>query len=298
MGADTVAGVPSHLHEMLVELFTHRPVLAVELLADAHGVRLPEFVSARTEPGELTDTAPTEYRADRVIVLSGTAAPVGAIVLEVQLARDDDKRWSWPVYVATLRARLRCPVTLLVICPDPRVAEWCAAAIDLGDGNRLAPRVLGPDRIPTVTDPVQAVAIPELAVLSAIAHGADPDPVDVLVALQAGLVAMDDVALALRYHDVVLAALPEAARHTLEELMTTGTDYEWQSEFYRKRATLGRAEGRAEGEANAVLAVLDARGIEISEPVRARVTGCTDLDQLDTWIRRAATATTVDDLFD
>lgn len=56
-------------------------------------------------------------------------------------------------------------------------------------------------------------------------------------------------------------------------------------------------QGRAEGEASAVLAVLDARGIEISDAVRARVTACTDIDQLDGWVRRAATATSVDDLF-
>jgi hypothetical protein len=29
-----------------------------------------------------------------------------------------------------------------------------------------------------------------------------------------------------------------------------------------------------------------------------RITGCTDLDQLAAWVRRAATASSVDDLFD
>jgi hypothetical protein len=46
-----------------------------------------------------------------------------------------------------------------------------------------------------------------------------------------------------------------------------------------------------------LLAVLAARGIEVPDDVQARITGCTDLEQLETWIRRAATADSVQDLF-
>ncbi|MBV9315740.1 MAG: hypothetical protein JO100_18855, partial [Pseudonocardia sp.] len=59
----------------------------------------------------------------------------------------------------------------------------------------------------------------------------------------------------------------------------------------------GEARGQARGEARSVLAVLDARGINVPEDTRNRITSCTDLDQLNTWIRRAATATSIDDLF-
>jgi hypothetical protein len=47
----------------------------------------------------------------------------------------------------------------------------------------------------------------------------------------------------------------------------------------------------------ALLAILNARGIPVPDDARARITGCTDLDQLETWVRRAATATTIQDLF-
>ncbi|MGE3284756.1 MAG: hypothetical protein AB7J32_01485 [Pseudonocardia sp.] len=57
------------------------------------------------------------------------------------------------------------------------------------------------------------------------------------------------------------------------------------------------SQGKAEGEARAVLAVLDARGIAVSDDARARITGCTDLEQLDVWVRRAVAAATVDELF-
>ena len=52
----------------------------------------------------------------------------------------------------------------------------------------------------------------------------------------------------------------------------------------------GRAEGKAEGIAHAVLAVLQARGIAVSETARSRILSCTDVAVLDGWIVRAATA--------
>jgi hypothetical protein len=95
------------------------------------------------------------------------------------------------------------------------------------------------------------------------------------------------------YCDLVLAALPRAAQRYLEELMAAGT-YEYQSDFARRYFSQGKAEGRAE----AVLAVLEARGIEVPAAARARIVECSDPDQLDSWIRLAATAESVHALFD
>ncbi|MBD0842746.1 hypothetical protein [Streptomyces sp. TRM68416] len=58
-----------------------------------------------------------------------------------------------------------------------------------------------------------------------------------------------------------------------------------------------RAEGRAEGRAEDVLLILDTRGIEVPDAARERIASCTDLDELRTWLTRAVTATTADDLF-
>lgn len=243
------------------------------------------------ESGEFGDVTPTEYRADAVVVLTAGEAPVLAVVVEVQLRRDRDKRWSWPVYLTTLRARLRCPVVLLVVCVDSSTATWCAEPIDVGPCARVVPVVLGPDRVPVVTDADRAAEAPELAVLSAMAHGSDPDREQVLDALVGALSHVDRERAGL-YSDVVLAALPAAARRYLEAMMSTGT-WEWQSDYARGLV----AEGRTEGEARALLAVLDARGVEVPEEARERITTCTDLDQLDGWVRRAATATSVEDLF-
>lgn len=92
------------------------------------------------------------------------------------------------------------------------IADWCGTPIDLGHpGWTLRPLVAGPDRIPVVVDPDEAARSPELAVLSAIAHGSSPAREKVLIAMLAGLSTIDDQHLT-RYHDVVLAALPAAAR--------------------------------------------------------------------------------------
>jgi hypothetical protein len=51
-----------------------------------------------------------------------------------------------------------------------------------------------------------------------------------------------------------------------------------------------RAEGEARGRAKALLAVFAARGLSVSEPLRERIMGCTDIATLDKWIMRGATA--------
>lgn len=82
--------------------------------------------------------------------------------------------------------------------------------------------------------------------------------------------------------------------------MSTGLR-EYQSEFARKYVhqgrAAGRAEGRAEGEAKALLTVLATRGFDVPDDVHDRITGCSDLDQLETWISRAVTAQSVDEVF-
>ncbi|GLZ12241.1 hypothetical protein Acsp04_24760 [Actinomadura sp. NBRC 104425] len=59
----------------------------------------------------------------------------------------------------------------------------------------------------------------------------------------------------------------------------------------------GIAEGEAVGEAKSVLLILEARGITVTDEQRQRVLTCTDLQQLETWVRRAATISSADELF-
>ena len=60
-----------------------------------------------------------------------------------------------------------------LLCPDQAVATSCAVPIQMGDPPVLMlwPQVVGPQAVPVMTDPTLARRQPELAVLSAMAHG-------------------------------------------------------------------------------------------------------------------------------
>jgi hypothetical protein len=263
-----------------------------------------------SESAELTDIEPAEYRADTVVLL-GDGKPdskrVLGIIVEVQLSRKERKRFTWPAYMALLRARFECPTCVLVFTASESMATWCRRSIELGPGNVFTPLVVAPATMPLIDDQAAARRAPELAVLSCIAHGQDPDADAVARSAYATLLAVTELLSddrQLLYHDLVSTALPEAARIALEKLMASG-NYEFQSDFARKYLTKGREEGlekgREEGEvagqAKALLAVLESRGMRISKKARARILACTDIEQIDVWLRKAASVASVDELF-
>jgi hypothetical protein len=292
--------MPSQLHEALLLLFRNRPELAPELLRDALRVDLPPYTEARIESAELSDIQPAEYRADLVVLLY-EGVPVLGIVVEVQLGTDEDKGYSWPVYAVGLRARIRCPVCLLVVTAEESVARWASQPIDLGGGNRFVPLVLGPSGVPEITDERVARADPELAVLSAMAHGQDADAEKALriaVAAIAASVGLDAERSTL-YFDLALASLSEAARKALQSM--DPAKYEYQSEFARRYIALGKAEGKAlgkaEGKAELVLKLMGLRFGPLAENVVARVRAAS-VAELDLFAERVLTAKSPDEVFD
>src|SRR5262245_10668682 len=90
--AHSVVCMPSHLHELLIEMFRDRPALAADLLSGPFGIAVPEFHEAQLSAGELTDVPATEYRADAVVTLNMANAPIFAVVVEVQLRPNRRKR--------------------------------------------------------------------------------------------------------------------------------------------------------------------------------------------------------------
>jgi hypothetical protein len=268
-------------------------------------MELPPWAEVRVEPAEFNQVVPTEYRADLVILLLD-GKPILAIVVEVQLRPDKNKRESWPVYLTSLRSRVGCPVVLLVVAPKAAVARWCARPIELGHpGFVLRPLVLGPEAIPVIVDEQAAREDPEMAVLSAIAHGrkeeVGPAIARAVVSAAQGL----DEERSSFYVDLTMASLSAAARRSLEELMKSGK-YEYQTEFVRKWIVQGRQEGleqgrlegRLEGERTALLKVLRARGFKLDAVARQRIRECTQLVQLELWLRKAVTVRSVHELFE
>lgn len=72
-------------------------------------------------------------------------------------------------------------------------------------------------------------------------------------------------------HKAVLAALAAQGNSALLE-----------------REAAAEARGEARGEARAILKILEARGLAVSEAQREEILGCHDLERLDRWLRRAA----------
>ncbi|MFE3455440.1 hypothetical protein ACFXJ8_41655 [Nonomuraea sp. NPDC059194] len=307
--------MPSMPHETVIDLFRNRPTLAATLI-HGQGMTPARYDEVRVESENLVDCKPTEYRADAVIVHRAENKPVLGVVLEVQIRPDDDKRWSWPVYLATLRARLQCDTALLVMCLSRATARKCAVPIDMGHpGWRLAPLVMGPDQLPRITDVAQAIAEPELAALSVVAHGRKRGP--------AGQEAMDVFCeaapfmadgLGSTYADVVLALLPKvAARRFMEGLMAVGTD-KYKSDYVRQWVAEGEAKGLAEGEAKGeakglaegeakarakdIVLAFRTRGIDVPPEAEQRILECSDTNQLSVWFPKSITASSVEELFD
>ncbi len=237
--------MPSLLHEMLVLLFRNRPDLAPELVREALRAELPQYREARIESANLTQVQPAEYRADLVVVLQ-QEKPVFGIVVEVQLDSDDGKLYAWPAYTINLRARLRCPVCLLVVTADESVARWADTPIELGGGNRWTPWVMGPSSVPEVCDESRARDDPELAVLSALAHGNDADAAKAAQIAHGAKQASRRLDAERRklYFDLAMISLSEAARRALQAM--DPAKYEYQSEFARQYFSQGKAEGRAD----------------------------------------------------
>lgn len=126
--------------------------------------------------------------------------------------------------------------------------------------------------------------------LSALAHGNDPG-----VGTEVSLVALSaaanlDAQRGGLYHDVILANLSDAARTALAKLMASG--YVFQTDFAKKHQAIGKAEGKVE----ALLRVLEARGLEVTGEELERIVGETDLERLDRWLVRAIAATTTSEV--
>lgn len=70
----------------------------------------------------------------------------------------------------------------------------------------------------------------------------------------------------------------------------------WRQRIESESREAGHSAGLAEGQVWALLAVLDARGIEVDAERAALIRSCRDLAQLETWLRRAASAERLEDV--
>jgi hypothetical protein len=147
--------------------------------------------------------------------------------------------------------------------------------------------------MPVITNPDKASTDLALAALSAITHAKEPVVDGILKALS-----------------TALQNAPEMVADPIVELTTQGLDSApralelWRTlvavdlSFYKSSISEEiRDEGRVQGRVEDILVVLEARGIDVPDEIRERITACDDPDRLRHWLTRAAVAPTVEEIF-
>lgn len=193
----------------------------------------------------------------------------------------------------------------MVITTNERTARWAANPIDLGRSKAtLQPLVIGPRQIPSMLEPHEARACPELATLAVIVHGRRPGSkrlgkfaLDVVLERLANGHSEDRLLL-----ELILGSLPVGTLQEIEAEMELNIDTPLLSAWSKRRIAKGRAlglkEGRHEGRREALLLVLRSRGLVPTAAQRQRIEGCTEARQLAAWLRRAARVESVAQLLD
>ncbi|KKZ72036.1 hypothetical protein VO63_20705 [Streptomyces showdoensis] len=265
-------------------------------LSGVLGLPLPSPVEVTVMPTDLTEASPVERRLDTLLRLDSADDGSLLLAIEAQGKKDPAKPASWAYYTAYLWTKYRLPTALLVVCQDRATAEWAERSVSSGPPHlptlTLRPAVLGPHNMPVITDPDEARADLALTTLSAITHAGDPDIGAILKALSTAL------------RDV-----PEDVADPIIEFTTQGLEKRPALELWRNLVAVDlsfytsviseeiRDEGRAQAHAEAILIILEQRGLTISDDARQRITGCDDPEVLRRWVARAVTVSSVDEIF-
>jgi hypothetical protein len=285
--------MPSPWHDAVTQLFRDEPRLALTILHDCTGLDLPAGMPARLASPTFNDRPSTDFKADTVVMDGPPQDPVHGTIVEAQQVKDEGKLDQLARYAAALWLLIRRRVDVLVICPSQETADWYARPVrTMLPGYTFSARTVGPAQVPEITDPRRVASAPGLGAMSVAMHGHITGVAGAFLAGLALLGPEDGPA----YYENAYSMSSAAIRHILEELVSA-TAWPVHSPFAKEHFGRGKAEGKAEGEAAAILLVLHARGVDVTPEDRARIISCTDLAQLDTWVTLAATITTTGEFF-
>ncbi len=282
-------------HQIVVMALAERPdllrLLAERVLGRALTGRL------RLADSTVRVAAPDEVRPD--LLFDDDEGRWSAV--EVQGEPDPEKLRRWALLCGTLLDQRGCMGDLVVITASRRVARWAARVVDVTGalGTRLTIRpvvlLLSRDCIEALLDDSH----PELALFAAWAvqrrHGPDARRV-----VERALHATQRLPAPLQHAQqrAILNVLSQRMRAFLKEVAMDPAKIPegpamrlFRLEFEAK----GEARGRLEAKREALLTILAARGLDLSDAQRARVRDCTRLKTLDRWIARAGTATSADE---
>ena len=189
-------------------------------------------------------------------------------------------------------AEYRADLVVLLYDDKPVLGIIVEVQLSVDEDKRYA--------VPFVTDTARARAEPELAVLSAMAHGHSAEPATAVQIATAAMLASLGLEpdRSVLYFDLVLASLSEAAKASLQAM--DPSTYEFQSEFAKRYLSQGRTEGRAEGRSEAEFRILSRlltlKFGALDEATSARLRGASSAE-LECWTERILSAASLDDVF-
>ncbi|MEU6482808.1 hypothetical protein [Streptomyces sp. NPDC046887] len=283
-------------HEAMHRIFQEYPALFTSV-AEALGVPFGTLVAVTPLPTDLTETRPLERRLDTLLRFETEEEGEFLLAVEAQSKRDPAKPASWAYYLSYLYNKYGQHPVLLVVCQDRATAEWASQPVHFGPPQWasliLRPLVAGPHNMPVITQETEARKDPLLATLAAITHADNPDVGAILKAVSSALGTLPEK-LSIPLAELVSQGLGKRpVSEQWRNLMAVDTSFytSWISEEIREEGReQGREEGHHRGLAQALLLVLEGRGIAVSEQQRERITACEDSEQLNQWTRRAITA--------
>jgi hypothetical protein len=292
--------MPKTPHEALHHLFRDDPDLVRRALKECLGEDFPEFRSVAVIDSDLTEIKAVIREVDTALMVETDAGREILIIEPQSQPPDRDKRRAWHWYLSYIEAYYKAPATLIILTAKHPTARECRRPMTLGPERRpsatLHPLVIGPDNTPLITDPLQAADDVMLAVMAALAHRSHPQINTALDVLAGALNGIDHDS-AKFFAEYVEVGLGDGSAHDHWKGIIMTMTYPFASELRQELKARGRAEGRLEGRAEMLLKTLSLRGIDITSTQREQVLGCDDGTQFETWLSRALTADTADEVF-
>ena len=280
-----------------MRLIKEQPKLAPQILREVMGVDLPPDPPVRLAPEVLNDRPSADLITDNMILVGPEGAPVRAVIVEVQSDEKQSKRRQIPRYAMAAWLRHKCPVDVLVLCPDEKTATWYAEPLPTAlDDCLYRPKPLLPSLVPAVRDSATVTADPAMGILSVIYHGQDQAVAEAFAVGIADLGPEQGDA----YYEYANVLSPHRVRDILEVIVTT-TGAPRYSAFAKRHYAEGEAEGEVKGEVkgerHTIRMVLKARGLALTEDQAEQIEACDNLDILKKWSEAALTAEVTDEIF-
>lgn len=297
-----MANMPGEIHQGILHLlracFEGQSVHAFRYLEQQVGYPFPEHASLQIDTSTILPQP--ELRPDLTLQIHDKQGKlVQVLLIEVQRQWDPDKLFAWPAYAMSTSALHKVPADVLVVTQSLDVARRSLQGTVFRTGS-WKPYVLGPDTIPLITDPQEAVRSPELTLLSVFAHSESWEGIETAFEMTQGL----DNPRREIYFDYIWQMASAQWESKMQQLIQTGEfrfTNPWslaaEERGKEKGRTEGEARGKVEGEAKALITIVEAKGWTLPDPWKRRVAECKDLSMLDGWVRKAVTATALEQVF-